>query len=84
MNQQESARNHLYRKIMKILSQAKDRIRWLITIWCTSLFRCRKKDEIFGCESSCDKGMEEARSDSSLAVGRSSAKSVSASVRFPL
>ena len=39
----KAIRNHLYRKVMKITSQAKNITRGHITIWCTSLFLCLKR-----------------------------------------
>ena len=43
MSPRDNVWYHLYRKIMKITSQAKGYIRWPITIWCTSLFPCLKR-----------------------------------------
>ena len=71
MSPRDNVWNHPYRKIMKIISQAKDIIRWLITIWCTSLFRCLQVMNIPDATGSSGQGMEEARSDSGLAVGQS-------------
>ena len=64
----ESVWNQLCRQIMNITSQAKETIRWVITIWRTSFFAM--SDENSGCERSRRQGMEEARNDSSLAVGQ--------------
>ena len=37
MSPRDNVWNHIYRKIMKITSQAKDTTRWHIALWCTSL-----------------------------------------------
>ena len=57
--------NHLFRQIMKIVSQAKGIFRCVITNWCTSLFLRAMK-----CESSSGQGMEEARNMASMAIGQ--------------
>ena len=39
----ENEWNHVYRRIMKITSQAKGIIQWLVTTWFTHIFRCLKR-----------------------------------------
>ena len=43
MSPRDNVWNHLYRKFMKIISQAKGSIRWVTSIWCTSWFLCLKR-----------------------------------------
>ena len=42
MNPQDSEWNHLYHNFTKITLQAKESTQWVITIWCTNLFLCRR------------------------------------------
>ena len=70
MSPRDNGWNHVYRKIMKITSQAKEIIQSLLTTWFTS-FSHASSDEIFGCKSSSGQVMEEARNDSSMATGQS-------------
>ena len=43
MSPRESVRNHVYQKVMKITSQAKDTIRCHVTMWYKHLLRCLKR-----------------------------------------
>ena len=61
MSPRDNVWNHLYRKIMKITSQAKEKIRWHITIWCTQVYSYASSDEHSRSWSSSGQGMEEAR-----------------------
>ena len=70
LNQRESVWNHLYRKIMKIISQAKEKLDDTLQFG-SQVYSYALCDENSGCESSSGQGMEEARNDSRPVVGQS-------------
>ena len=67
MSPRDNGWNHLYRKCMKITSQAKDFDE--SQQFGTQNFYYASSDENSGRESSSEKGMEEARDNSSLGLG---------------